>query len=771
MARRRGDNAGFSSCFPVIIAVISVVMVAEMVSLSLFGAATSRRMEGAEEEGEQGESMGPEAQSWTIVALFAVIITLSILFELGQGALYSYFRRNEKHEYIKMFDALFKELTILGFVGLCLMCMVKAGGMTDIARLIAYVHQTRGKHAATEILEGENLEDAAIGRRLVAEEEVDPIVVQLTETFEEIHLVLFGIMICFIALVTILLITAQMTHKKFKASETLNQEEVLREAWGDNWRWWKKFSYVDALLYRLIRREFYYPFDGRRHRGVKPSTFDFPAYLGKCMVEFVVELIEIPPSSFLVLLLVLLGTRRMLLASEENRPYILMAVSWVLFVLLVIALLKLSSIFFLCLPASSPSYFTPLPPLGWRLLGNDTRPRFSNHPLQRCDNRFLLFFLGTSSPTKQERLFWFWSNGPRFLAICIQLLLFLQAVYLAVLFRVGFLEAPLACTVLQFIPFVLGLLFVWPRILFFYTIATSTNLMKSEEIMEEIANHITRMQFRRYESLILELNTHARVHMIKSLPNETYRSWKETQLVKFRTTLSEDVAAEIDAAFDLWDTDKSGRIDEGEMVACLKAQNTPDDSIQGIIDNWFHSGVFRSLSVQQRRRSSAVQKAVSQDLSKEDFEILMVNMHELTTGSCDDEDTELWLKEILDADGNGKVSTDEFIDALPIACRNAALDKEGVEKLFTIIDGCAEEDALVDCVEIAKVVVWLNHFTDAGSRARQPKHGNEHKSATRSHEVISLIRHANSQIPPQATQPSKDEEKNIDPGAENQHAE
>merc|ERR1719341_2064651 len=135
------------------------------------------------------------------------------------------------------------------------------------------------------------------------EEEEDEMVTQICEIFEEIHILIFVIMVCFIALVTILLLSAQHTHKHFQLNE-------IRQ--DDNWNletmsFLKKWAYLDTLRYRLIRHEFYHPCDGKEIRGVKPATFDFSEYLGRCMVEFVVELIEIPPSSFVVLFFVLLA--------------------------------------------------------------------------------------------------------------------------------------------------------------------------------------------------------------------------------------------------------------------------------------------------------------------------------------------------------------------------------------------------------------------------------------------------------------------------------
>ena len=68
--------------------------------------------------------------------MFGIIIMMSICFEEFQSGLYAYLRQHNKKSYIKMCDALFKELTILGFVGLSLMALVKSGLLGGVAHVV-----------------------------------------------------------------------------------------------------------------------------------------------------------------------------------------------------------------------------------------------------------------------------------------------------------------------------------------------------------------------------------------------------------------------------------------------------------------------------------------------------------------------------------------------------------------------------------------------------------------------------------------------------------
>lgn len=77
--------------------------------------------------------LGGERRHWAIIGLFFCIIMLSIGFEETQHALKHYLKETGQKKLLTMLDAMFKELTILGFVGLTLMVMVKTGVLKAFA--------------------------------------------------------------------------------------------------------------------------------------------------------------------------------------------------------------------------------------------------------------------------------------------------------------------------------------------------------------------------------------------------------------------------------------------------------------------------------------------------------------------------------------------------------------------------------------------------------------------------------------------------------------
>lgn len=139
--------------------------------------------------------LAPDQKISLVIALFGLISFLSIAFEEFEHHLRHLF--HESPHYEKMLDASFKELTILGFVGLTLMVLVKSGAVEQLA------------------VQGLGDSDAAEG---------------LVHLFEEVHLMLFFIMLAFILLVGVLLWQAHVTKRAFQKAENKTLMDMLRKA-------------------------------------------------------------------------------------------------------------------------------------------------------------------------------------------------------------------------------------------------------------------------------------------------------------------------------------------------------------------------------------------------------------------------------------------------------------------------------------------------------------------------------------------------------------
>eukprot|EP00929_Paragymnodinium_shiwhaense_P052629 TRINITY_DN26368_c0_g1_i1.p1 TRINITY_DN26368_c0_g1~~TRINITY_DN26368_c0_g1_i1.p1 ORF type:complete len:949 (-),score=254.08 TRINITY_DN26368_c0_g1_i1:150-2954(-) len=127
------------------------------------------------------------SHGWIYVAEILVVIGLSLAFEKGQDALQERFdkmgKRGEKMTRMK--QALYKEIMILGFISLCVFMMIKSGVAMQIARQIFPREETKG--------------------------ESDP----LAETFENIHMIIFAIMVVFIMHCALLVYSAQVQFEKW----------------------------------------------------------------------------------------------------------------------------------------------------------------------------------------------------------------------------------------------------------------------------------------------------------------------------------------------------------------------------------------------------------------------------------------------------------------------------------------------------------------------------------------------------------------------------
>jgi len=718
---------------------------------------TVEKIESKKKVEESRYGLSKEMWSWTVICLFGCIVWLSVFFEVSQNALHNYLAR-KKESYLEIMEAMFRELTILGFVGLCLIVSIKSGLVHNIsARLCQTIPALRSKvvndikktnPAEQKYMSAMHLNVFTIADAITEEE--------LVKVFEDVHMLIFYVMICFIGFVALLLTTAEYTQQKISRFDETRDPVVPTNIF----KFWKKFDYVDALVYRLIRKEFFNPYDNNKRFPIRrPSCFSLPDYFGRCMVEMVVELIEIPPMSWMILLIVLTACRPLMKIEDEQIPHVLFSLSYTLFTLILLITYQVYSLYRGVLPPVAPSYFTPTE-LIQQYHGIDTKPRCFDVPLKRTDNLLRIFLSGTESPNQQEALFTLWANGPGALSTMTQVLLFLQAVFLAVYLTSG-IELSWGQFTLMWLPWAFEFIVLWPRILFFFTIATSTNLMKRQHVIDASWTFTINGLYRKYGALLYEIHTHARIYKIKNFTDHEYKSWTTHKRENFRKVMHPEYVKALESAFNLWDADDSGFVDKKEMFACLKAQNCEEEKARRVIENWFQSKVFRDIVTPRgdkhdkpgRRRASIMDNLhdfaannalgkpkvarvsapeLDQDqeiqLSKENFEILMVNLYELEQVDGDTKyiDTERWLHDSLDDDQSGTVSIDEFYDGLLNVCVYSGITRDSVHKLFCIIDGTSDEDANIDSLEIAKIIVWLREFAEAGKTDEEKDGEHQH---------------------------------------------
>jgi hypothetical protein len=228
---------------------------------------------------------------------------------------------------------------------------VKSGSLKMIAEEcfphLKKHHLADGSLSADDVHESER-------RRL--HEGMDPVATELFELFEEVHMMIFYVMVAFICLCFILLLQAQITKKKFVLCENAKLSDFLRGNVGS--LTWKERFYgghrllQDAVEYRLVRREFFHPWDeAQRNQQARPASFDFAEYLSVCMSDMIVELVEIPSTSFVALFAILVCCKPIFMLSHYGRERFMVCFAWGIALILFVIMCYVQRIYYEMLPA------------------------------------------------------------------------------------------------------------------------------------------------------------------------------------------------------------------------------------------------------------------------------------------------------------------------------------------------------------------------------------------------------------------------------------
>jgi len=353
-----------------------------------------------------------EAKSWVIIACICVVVALTVFFEVT----HEYFeeRLSSRPSYLRMFNVLTKEITLLGFIGLCLFLSGRFGLVSFFARFLPALEEGEHKIGSVKSSEAVN---------------------EVVEVFESVHMFVFLIMVFFLLLSAWLLRSAHAfeqalgelnaTNEKTKdlAEDVCDNESTVNRA---------KSGILDEkttkiIAFRAIRREFIRPVVGRPNRLIasqQTGRFRFTIYLSICCSDDVLEIIEVPPSTMLVfvLLAILLRTHVMV---EGTRFFYGMA----LFPSICTGVLMLIS-------RKLKSITAELTPPLERVL--DDTPGIEHcapvhkRPMIVSKSKLQAWLCGTGHPTKHQTLFWFWAKGPAFIRQVVRLILLCMSCYFAV---------------------------------------------------------------------------------------------------------------------------------------------------------------------------------------------------------------------------------------------------------------------------------------------------------------------------------------------------
>ena len=230
------------------------------------------------EETEEPPGEGPLTNALIILVVLTVIVLLSVFFEKVKEEMLRSSSKNSRPVLLSLFG----EMTVLGFIGLVLFVIVKAG-------LLEWI--------ASNFLSG-NAEG-------------------LQETVELVHMMLFGVMVMYLLMCFWLTRLGASLVAKWEKDEKIskNKEEAgkcfeeycVQQRDGRGWRLFES-SAARFLSYASIRTRFIHGSDSKAKQAISPhledevnDSFVFSEYLAYCLSEISVELVEVPVATWVTL--------------------------------------------------------------------------------------------------------------------------------------------------------------------------------------------------------------------------------------------------------------------------------------------------------------------------------------------------------------------------------------------------------------------------------------------------------------------------------------
>jgi Ca2+-binding EF-hand superfamily protein len=270
----------------------------------------------------------PELPSSVFVVEILVVILLSLAFETGQEKLKEYLREHDKADMITLVDTVFKEITVLGFIGLFVYVMTHTGALTDLA-ITVY-----GEAAAGDAI---------------------------SESFEKVHMIIFSVMMVFIFQALVLMSMANEQGAKWhrweaaqargKSDQTvesqliaqgfLNADGTVKRAVTQTsnplTRMLQAGGVRELIQWRAIRHVFLWPHeehDGIRETTIKPkqpSSFHISDYFTKKVYDIFEDIIEVDQITWIIALCFSPNLIYFLSLSSMNRIVAQAFFSWSLF--------------------------------------------------------------------------------------------------------------------------------------------------------------------------------------------------------------------------------------------------------------------------------------------------------------------------------------------------------------------------------------------------------------------------------------------------------
>eukprot|EP00931_Biecheleriopsis_adriatica_P007385 TRINITY_DN108676_c0_g1_i1.p1 TRINITY_DN108676_c0_g1~~TRINITY_DN108676_c0_g1_i1.p1 ORF type:complete len:737 (+),score=134.06 TRINITY_DN108676_c0_g1_i1:84-2294(+) len=288
-----------------------------------------------------------------------VVILLSLIFEKGQDLLKERLKEwgSSGEALLKMLECLKQQIMTLGFIGLLLFCTTK----TDIVQSFA-------RHIYPS--------------SVTVDDEHRP----LSESFENVHMMIFCVILTFIFQCHLLMYRAYRTLQRWSAWESTRIKTTGREAeaadatmdamlrkYGyisasgeklKDFDWekvldhsWRRLFYregvIELLQWRAIRHEFMFPsgtFGTVLYKPAEPHFFLFHRYLGVKLIDQFSNLIDVSASTWAVAALMSFMLPIVLDLGKYWYIFVVASGSWIVFFLVLLFGVHVNGIYTLITP-------------------------------------------------------------------------------------------------------------------------------------------------------------------------------------------------------------------------------------------------------------------------------------------------------------------------------------------------------------------------------------------------------------------------------------
>ncbi|KNC55053.1 calmodulin [Thecamonas trahens ATCC 50062] len=659
---------------------------------SSYGAAAddgcSTRQEMAGEEMESGRRAA--LQRRTVLVVLSVLVVLTITFELLKIKL----EELAEGPMEPLMDSMWKELTIMGFIGLISFLASKSGALRGLSCQLYGDAET------------------------------------VAEDVEAIHMLLFLVMCIFLLLVVLLVVLGKKVQANWARLEAdcADKAAVVTRALGPTSKGDRRSRLtcsltlaglqatgkIEALEYLLLREMFVHPWE--EAAPDLPDDFEFARYLTLCLGEELGEIVDVHWLTWAFLELIFVAIYFGFALSAPLKVVAYLGAGYLACGALLIIRFKLARIRTSLLPPDvlNADVNELAPELGLDrdesgALAEVVRPHGAPRPRRaRLQPGYLAAparagcmpwlprLFGVAN--RHERLFWFGAGGPRFVFGCIQMSLLVVALYVAIF---GFYISRVILSlelggvwkgclfVVGAVPVVAVVGELLPAIITRHIEVCNVEMLKDKQLMVEVERHMKTVKSLAALRLLNMATFCTQFRNLQSEAGGPLPTAAASVNARPSAGASEDAPllapdderlALMREMFETFDSDSSGEISLTELSALLRSLGfAADDELVTFM-------------------GQAVDVDGSGDIDFDEFCLLIEGYHRMQSMSIDESITALF--ELFDKDSSGSISVAEFSDVLNSI--SSLFSEHDIKELVVEVDTNA--DGIIDMNEFA---VWV----------------------------------------------------------------